>query len=87
MASPDFQSIKLRGENYNLTPPQAKVIKILFNAYIKGIPTLSQSYILDQLATDPDHVPDRLRDIFKSSPEAWEKLIHMKRKGMYQLNL
>lgn len=89
--SPDFCTINFRGEVYYLTIPQARVIKILYEAHEKGAPALSQKYILNQLIidpnSDPDHTSDSLKDIFKSSPKAWKDLIIQVRKGIYKLPL
>lgn len=82
--SPDYRSVSLRGKTFSLTPRQAQIIEMLYNAHKKGTPELGQHYILEELESQAS----RLRDAFRSRPEAWDALIMKgKTKGTYRLNI
>jgi hypothetical protein len=81
--SPDFRSVNKDGKIFSLTSKQAQVIQMLFRAQQEGTPVLGQDYILEEVS--PYTSTKRLRDIFKSNPEAWEALIESGRKGTVRL--
>jgi hypothetical protein len=82
--SPDFRSVCLRGEEFSLTPHQAQVIECLYKAYKNRSPEMGQ----DRLIVCLELKSRRLRDIFKSRPNAWRKLIVPgATRGSYRLNL
>lgn len=81
--SADFRSIRFRRTSHSLTPRQAQVVQLLFEAYRQGTPELSVAYILESLGTQNS----RLQDTFRNSP-LWRTLIVPgKRKGTYRLDL
>lgn len=80
--SADFRSVKNNGKEYTLTSKQASVVELLYNAYMSGATELSQDYIIEQFRGN------RLRDIFRTSPEAWRELICKgTKKGNVRLNI
>lgn len=79
----DYRSVSLDGQDFFLTDLQARVIQLLHNAYLQGTPALSQDTILNTLGSGGQ----RLRDIFRASPAAWQTLIRQERRGLYRLNL
>jgi len=81
--SSDFRSVSLHGHPFTLTSRQAQVIQRLYDAYQADIPDVSQDALLVELQLQSP----RLRDIFKSTPEAWKRLIVSQRKGFFRLNL
>lgn len=82
--SDDYRSIALNGENFTLTPQQARVIEILHRAHERGTPEIGKDFILEEI----ESTSNRLRDIFRSSPEAWKTLIAKGGKqGTYRLNI
>ena len=99
---PDYRSVNLKGILFELTFQQGQVIKILHEAYCNGTPYVSQAHILEELIDDDNgndgnnenendnlkRTGNRLRDIFRSNPDAWKGLIARgKRKGTYRLNI
>jgi hypothetical protein len=69
--SPDYRSVSMKGKTFPLTAQQAHVIRMLHDAHKGGNPELSTHYILEELGTPGS----RLRDTFRSSPEAWKALV------------
>lgn len=84
--SPDYRFVTLHNDNFNLTSNQATVIKCLHEAFKKGTPEVGQAYILENVL---DTTSTRLRDTFKSNPNAWKALITTTqgKRGTYRLNL
>ena len=89
--SPDYRSVNLRGVEFSLTSKQAQVIEILHELYEKGTLEVGGQYILERLGDDDSdriNTDNRLRDIFKSRPNAWGNLIVPGgSKGSYRLNI
>jgi hypothetical protein len=85
--SPDFSTVILRGRRFVLTRLQREVVKILWEAYKNGASGLSQKHILQQVANNPGHFSDSLKDIFRSTPRVMGGLIVRERRGIYRLNL
>lgn len=81
--SPDYASGRLGAKEFTLSPSQRVVIRELHEAWRKGTPDLSHSYLLEKLETNTS----RLRDTFKSNQDAWNTLIVSKRKGTVRLTL
>lgn len=82
--SPDYRSVTHRGIRYPLTQQQAQAIKVLHEAYEEGNRELSGAFILEKIESAKS---SRLRDVFRSSREAWTALIKQPRRGSYRLNL
>lgn len=81
--SPDFRCVNLRGQEFGLTTSQAMVVKELWEFHQKGVPDISQDYLLVSVLNTEQK---RLIDIFKKSP-AWGKLIVRGRtRGTFRLN-
>lgn len=76
----DFQRVDWNGRRYFLTPKQAKVVSVLWQAWEEGGEEIAQDVLLR--AADSDGV--RLVDLFKRS-EAWGNLIVSPRPGFYRL--
>jgi hypothetical protein len=81
--SEDFRTVYLRDQTFSLTSKQAEVVQVMYEHYQRGIHELSQDYILTKI----DSTSNRLRDLFKSRPEAWRTLIKSCQKGMFRLNI
>jgi hypothetical protein len=69
--SPDFRSVSLHGQHFTLTSIQAQVVEYLYGAYKNGTPEVGQHIILTKLELGST----RLRDIFRSTPGVWGKLV------------
>jgi hypothetical protein len=83
--SPDFRSVWWHGEEFTFSQSQAEAVKILYEAWVKKTPEVSQEFILAQIKSDAE----RLRDLFKDSTgmhPAWGKMIVKGKKGAYRFN-
>ena len=81
--SKDFRSVVVRDREFTLTKRQAKVVKVLYEAYQNGTTELSE----EQITRDIDEPGSRLRDSFRGS-DAWGNLvIPGKHRGGRRLNL
>lgn len=81
--SDDFRIVCLRGQNFPLTSKQADAVEFLFNLHQSGI---SEAHL--QRITRAAECSERLRDLFRSSPDAWGTLIVKgTRSGFYRLNI
>lgn len=82
--SPDYSWVRLRGQGYNLTPPQRSVVEILHSEYkANGKGIVGQAYILDKAG----YKAKSLRDVFRNSA-AWKTLIVSgEKKGTYRLKI
>ena len=79
--SPDFRSVTWNYETFYLTPTQAAVVAILWQAWENGAPDVSGAYLLEAV----DSTATRLLDLFRRSP-AWGRLIvRGATKGTYRL--
>lgn len=82
--SDDYRSVRVAGRPLTLTPRQAHVIQILHSAYEKATPDIGMQFILEKIESPSS----RLRDSFKSNPEAWKALVRPgKKKGTIRLNV
>jgi len=78
----DYRQVWLRGQKFELTPNQARVVELLHSHRLRGSSSLSQDYILVQL----DIKSANLSQVFRGS-KAWGKLIvRSGGRGMYRLN-
>jgi hypothetical protein len=82
--SDDFKWVKSKGEEFELTDPQAKVLQYFYEQRQKGILSLHQR---DVCARFSKIKSDRLRDIFKSNPNAFGALFETKKSGWYRLKI
>jgi 7-cyano-7-deazaguanine synthase in queuosine biosynthesis len=81
--SSDFRSITFQHEEYTLTPRQAQIVEILYEARSQETPEIGQDTILVRIDAP---VGTRLRDLFRDSP-LWQTLVvRGKRKGTVRLN-
>jgi hypothetical protein len=82
--SPDYRSIRFRGNPYSLTRNQAAIVKRLHEAYEAGTPVLGKEELLRTIEAETS----RVQDSFKHSP-LWGNLIIANRvpRGTYSLNL
>jgi hypothetical protein len=76
----DFRSVNWFGEEYSFTPCQARVVKVLWEAWERG--GLAVSYNDLQLAATVDS--ERMTDLFRRHP-ALNTMIVRVRKGVYGL--
>jgi len=82
--SEDFRVVCVRGEKYELTGTQARVIERLWAAVKAGCPEVHQSKLLEDLGI----YSKRIRDVFKADMDAFKVLIGRgKRKGVFYLNI
>ncbi len=80
--SPDFHSVQLFGEQIILTPRQAKLISILYEAHESGHPNVSKARLLEAIEAETSDV----RDFFRKTP-LWKTVVYSERRGTYRLNL
>jgi hypothetical protein len=84
--SPDFRSVWKNGKGHSLTSKQAQVIAELWESQQNGTPEVSQEYLLEMIYKDTYVQTARLRDIFRTRPDAWKSLIEPgKSKGTVRL--
>jgi hypothetical protein len=82
--SSDYRSVSLRGLTYSLTPAQALIIQVLYEAYENRTPDISTTHILDRLGNPSA----RWQDSFKSNLRAKKALIRRgESKGTLRLNI
>ena len=82
--SEDFRTVYLRDQTFSLTSKQAEVVQFMYEHSQRGIHELSQ----DRILTELNMTSQRLRDLFRSTPEAWGTLIIPgSRRGMYRLHI
>lgn len=83
---PDFRSVSWYGTEYSFTGNQAACVKILWEAWEKGLSDVGKDYILCEIESDAS----RLRDVFKQGRElhpAWNTMIMPgKSQGSYRLS-
>jgi len=86
--SEDYASVIINGAEFNLTVPQAEVIRLLHKVYreMGRIGTLSKKHIL---ANVEGVFANRVQEIFRTNRPAYAALIRTinKPRGHYQLNL
>ena len=78
----DFRTVTFRDMVYRLTEKQAQAVRILWDAFKAGKPTLSERHILQKLTNSRS---DRLRDVFRSRPEFFRRFIKSSDGGFYAL--
>lgn len=80
--SEDYRSVSLRGIQFSLTETEAKVVKVLYEAYLNGTPALGDPLIMEKIGKKSG----RLRDSF--GVDAWNTLvIPGRRRGTRRLDL
>ena len=80
----DFRSVKWYGTEYTFSPTQAACVKILWDHWERGTPTVGEQTILVEV----DSSGDRMRDIFKTKQDAhpaWGTMIVSSGKGGFRL--
>lgn len=80
--APDFRSVRHRGTLYAFSPSQAQVVRVLWEAYLNGTPSVGQETLLEQAGCESR----RLRDLFRDHP-AWDRLIVSTDKRAFRLRL
>lgn len=84
--SEDFHSVKWYGTEHTFTTTQAACVEVLWEAWKKGTPEMSQAKILEKAGS----AGRRLRDVFDEGPKgmnpAWGKMIAKGKKGSYRLS-
>ena len=78
----EFSEIVLGEQIFMLGPIQARVVRILHDAALRGIPWQHGKAVLAEAGSSCT----RLSDLFKTQPE-WRKLIQSDRRGRYRLNI
>lgn len=78
-----YRFIILKGKDYTLTEAQGAVIKVLYESYKKNIKFLTNEEIMEKIGRSYSNI----KNIFRSSPDAWKEVILKTRKGLYGLNL
>jgi hypothetical protein len=80
--SEDYRSVRWFGTDYVFTPAQAACVRVLWGAWERGSPVLSQAHILEAA----DCTGSRLRDVFeKGKHPAFNAMIKSPRKGAFCL--
>ena len=88
--SEDFTSLKWGSVLYEFSPAQADVVKILYEHWERGAPTVSENYLIAELSDeDRQHArkTERIRDLFRDH-KVWKKprlIINGKPRGTYRL--
>ncbi|MDB5314016.1 MAG: hypothetical protein JWO38_8218 [Gemmataceae bacterium] len=85
--SPDFATVRWRGQDYHFTKNQAPIIRALYQAWEKGASGLSSDYLLKLSDTNSSEIRDVFRGRGKMHP-AWGKMFFeiQGRRGIYRLN-
>jgi hypothetical protein len=79
----DYRSVGFDGQTHELTRNQATIIRVLHEAFQRGMPSVGRSTLMAAIESETG----RVRDSFKNSP-LWQTLIVSgMRKGTYRLNL
>lgn len=80
--SDDFRCVRWFGQVYEFTPMQAACVKVLWEHWERGTPTVGQEYVLEAA----DASSGRLRDVFgKGKHPAWKTMITEAGKGAFRL--
>lgn len=81
--SRDYRTVVLGGQEFNLTPTEAFIIRMLHEEYLDDTPDLGQDTILAELGVNIK----RLRDCF-SNRITWQALVKKgETKGSFRLNI
>jgi len=81
--SEDYRTVTLNGSEFVLTPNQAAVVQLLYEAHRNGTPALGQAYLLERTGSSGS----RVRDVFKTG-QAWGNLLGPgQRRGTIRLKL
>lgn len=78
----DFSEIVLGERTFMLGQIQARVVRILHEAAMRGVPWQHGKAVLAEAGSSCT----RLSDLFKTQPE-WRRLIQSDRRGRYRLNI
>jgi hypothetical protein len=81
--SDDYRRVRLRKQEFYLTSRQAQIVERLHQAHISGKPELSTDSVMSEIGTKTS----RLRDSFRSRPDALKALVARPRRGFVRLNL
>jgi hypothetical protein len=82
--SDDYRSVNLTGRPFTLTSRQGQVVQLRHYAYERGTPEVGTQYILEKIESPSS----RLRDTFRSNPDAWKTLVRaVGKKGTIRLNV
>lgn len=79
--SREYRSVRRLDTNYDLTPRQAAVIKILHVAWAQGGPPLHYKEILKNDSAD------RMRDVFRNKLQVMRDLLTSDQHGYYELSI
>jgi len=82
--SPDFDEVVWRGERFAFGRKQSSVIRILYEAALRGDPWQRGQSVLGQAGSDDTSM--KLGNLFSKHP-AWGKLILSKGNGLYRIVL
>jgi hypothetical protein len=77
----DFRSVIWFGHYFTFTPMQAAAVKILWEAWERGLPDVPQQYILTEIESDSA----KLQYLFKKSPAYRKMIVQGARSGYYRL--
>ena len=80
---PRLPLCRLERRAYTLTPLQAQVVRVLWEADAQGTPEVGQQFLLAEVESNAT----RLRDLFREGGGklAWGTLVIMARPGVYRL--
>jgi hypothetical protein len=71
ICSPDFRSVRWSGQLYEFTTQQSACMKIYYQAWKKGVPAVSDGYVLTKIEAGDK---TRINKIFAEHP-AWDTVI------------
>jgi hypothetical protein len=78
--SPDFRSVRWRGEDHTFSEPQARAVRVLWEAAESGCPDVGGEALTEAAGTE-SHTA---RDVFKGH-SAWGTLIVSSGRGIFRL--
>lgn len=84
-----YRTVRFASKSYSLTRQQAKVVKILHDAYFAGMPDVREDDIFARLGRSRRSRDNRLRDSFRGRNAMLLGTLIMKGQGpaTYRLNL
>ena len=69
-AGAGFTCVRWHGAAYTFGPMQARIVRVLWEAWERGVPDVDQRWLLNEAGSDSD----RLLDVFRGHP-AWGAMI------------
>jgi hypothetical protein len=83
--SVDYRTVNLRDQEYELTPLEAQVIKVLHEAWLNETPSVSVAYIIGEVAPNTSHT--KLKHVFRNATARTALVSRGQTKGTCRLAL